>query len=71
MPRAEDGFWVVYQDHEAIGEIKGVDEANWLIDRLKEEHSECLFYRATYPTSRSSFTGKDKTHGLMRRKQNV
>jgi hypothetical protein len=65
MRRAQDGFWVIYQDNEAIGEIKGLDQANWLIDRLKGKHPGCLFYHATYPTSRSSFTGKDKTHELM------
>ena len=71
MRRARDGFWVIYHDHEAIGEIKGIDQANWLVDRLKQRHGGHGFYHATYPTSRPSFGAKDKTHELMSSNQEV
>ena len=71
MRRAQDGFWIIYHDDVPIGEIKGLDQANWLIDRLKATNGGFGFYHATYPTSRASFTGVDKIPGLMRQKVNV
>ena len=65
MRHAQDGFWVIYHHDEAIGEIKGIDQANWLVDRLKEKHGGQGFHHATYATSKPSFAGKDKTHELM------
>jgi hypothetical protein len=69
--RAQDGFWVIYRDNEAIGEIKGIDQANWLVERLKKRHGGCGFYHSTYPTSRPSFTGRDRTGELMNGKPKV
>jgi hypothetical protein len=65
MQRAQDGFWIIYHNDEGVGEIKGIDQANWLVDRLKERHGGHGFYHATYPTTRPSFAGKDRTHELM------
>ncbi len=66
MRRAGDGFWIIYQGPEAIGEIKGIAQADWLIEKLKEKYGiGSGFYHATYPTSRPSFTGRDKTVELM------
>jgi hypothetical protein len=72
MRRARDGFWIIYHGPESIGEIKGMDQADWLIEKLKKKYGiGSGFCHATYPTSRPSFTGKDKTVELMLNSQRV
>lgn len=66
MRRAKDGFCLSYYEGKPIGEVKGVDRAAFIVERLWEKYPDVEgIHRATHPTSKRQFTGEDQIARLM------
>ncbi len=69
MRRSTEGYYQIYKNdqipghkHEVVDEIKGLDNAVWLVEKLMRERpldqQSVSYYRSTYSTSRRKMPSK-------------